>query len=269
MTREINEAAARNCAAYLWITPGKLFFGIKDQNGAEVLLDAPFSDIRDLQTAYYGNDFFGYPFREISLFMDEGTGYEAVPKALFSEGESAGLWLPGLPDRAPSFWDEEPGLPFGILFSAGEEVTDFMARSFARPHYFHPATGMIQTGRILSSRKGAGILLAHITKTPRISYLDVSVSREGNLLFANRFELHGETDILYFITSVWRVQGLSQDKDLLRVFGDDLDDGTLSALEGFKKSVGSFLVNDYSEIGTEAEGLTAFPSALRLRLLCA
>lgn len=265
----IDERSASSLDAYLYVSPGKLSFGVKGETQAAVFLEEEVKSLRDFTGSYFAHPFMGFPYRSISLFFDSGGVYDLVPKPFCSDGQGVSLWLPGVSEDEVVMKEDFPDQDFSLTYSADKELREFAERSFSRHRYFHPASGLIQAALQSSRKSSHRSLFCSLSAHRGGNALDVVHVSNGKVLFANRFVLNGSADALYYITATWRSEGMDQEKDALCVYGDDLSQEMLQALSPLKKAISAFSLNNFSEFGRETPGVSDFPSLIRLKFLCA
>ena len=272
-TATFDETAARASDALLLLAPGRLFLGAYDSSNAVPLLDESFprggGEADEFRNRYFEHDLFSLPFRSLALLADRGEVYSLAPKELLADESLYDLWLPGLGAGERVLKEEPEDQEFGVLFPVHEELKAFAERSFGRFRFAHPVTGLLQAALLASRKSSRGCLYGCLSGSGTGEILDLVHASEGRVLFANRFRLHGEADALYYITAVWRSEGLDQASDELRLFADEPEERFLSTPASLKDAVRRYGVNEYGAIGKERPGAEAFPAALRLRMLCA
>ena len=265
----IDEKSAGLYDATLFYSGGRLFLGVVKDSEAYALFDEECKSFVDFQSIYFSNPIFTYPFKSIDILFDDGAEYDIVPSPFLTDERSIGLWLKGQQGGKTVRKELLPDQECGVVFSVKDEIREFVERSFSRQTLCHPVTGLCLAALQLSRKSDDDCLFSMISGLPDCPVLDLAHARRGRLLFANRFRLQSETDALYFLTAVWRSEGLDQKKSLLRIYGDALSSPFLEKLRPMGDAVRSFEINEYKELGQELKGAPLFPASLRLRMLCA
>lgn len=264
-----SERTATEQDALLSFAPGRLFFGVRNEDGLKALVDEKVRSLHDFQSLYFDKPLIGYPYRTVSLFLDGGGVYDFVPGAFVPDEQALSLWLPGLPEGARIIRERFADQGFELVSAVSEDLAEFVSRSFSRYTFSHPVTGLVQAALQSSRLSGARVLFGAVSRIGGEDVLDLVLASGGRVCFTNRFFLHGETDALYFVTSVWRAEDLDREEDAFRLFGDQITPGMSAALAPIKKAVKSFEINSFSELGRELPGAENFPALLRLKMLCA
>ena len=265
----LNDREARSLDAVLYWSSSRAFLGALSGDGALILMDEECKSLEDFRGKYFALPAFALPYRSFSILADNGGVYDLVPSPFLTDEKSLGLWLPALGESEAVHIDDLPSQDCGVVYPVEREFREFASRSFSRQSYHHPVSGLCLAALQLSRKNDEDCLLAMVTGFPESPRLDLAHASRGKLLFAHRFPIYGESDVLYFVTAAWRSEGLDQDKSLLRLYGDRLSPEMTSKIEALRRSVHSFSLNDYEELGAERAGADGFPAPVRLRMLCA
>ena len=264
----MDESSAGLYDATLCFSGGRLFLGAVRDGEALALADEECKSLGDFQSLYFSNPLFTLPYRSMDIIVDDGGGYDLVPSPFLTEEQSIGLWLKGLQAGETVLKELLPDQECGVVFSVKDEVREFVERSFSRQTFHHPVTGLCLSALQYSRRNDGDCLFALVSGSPEEPLLDVAHARKGKLTFANRFHLHGETDALYYLTAVWRSEGLDQEKSALSLYGDRLSASFRELLRPLSNALRSFAINEYGTRGTEPNGTSLFPASIRLKMLC-
>jgi len=202
------------------LSPGGLSFSLyhSKTNSSffkEVLFEAGASYISSLKELFFENDFFSYVYKKVYV-LSVTSRYTLVPSSLFNDNEKKKLTNFLFSEEFYTLRTSFPDGQIEMLYSMDEECHQFCARSLINPVFLPHALPLLSFCRkdsLVSSLKHIYVLVEN-------KRLDIICYQAGHLVFANSFQGHAESDIIYLILHVWKQQQMDQQSDQLYFLGN-------------------------------------------------
>lgn len=188
--------------------------------------------------------FFEYPvlqesYRDIALLINDGTPYNIIPNDLLSHIPQEDLWLKEVvtPHRT-ILRTEIKDQSYTLLYSVDSNLYTFCERSFSLHSYCHPVSSLILANGIYTRcHTPQSMLVAVNGEKSNIVY-----SKEGCLMLANQYTTPKSTDLLYYITALWRQFELLNSDTALILLGDISDE----IIQNITPRIKNVHINDYT-----------------------
>lgn len=103
-----------------------------------------------------------------------------------------------------------------VLFCLDKSVRQLLAEHFPEAHYYAAETPVLE--HLLEKSKSRDTQKMYAVFSSR-GFL-VSVMNGGKLCFVNHFPGHDNSDYVYFLLQVWKIQGMNQLQDELHLVGN-------------------------------------------------
>ncbi len=186
-----------------------------------------------------------YPYHSLRVLVDYGSSYVLVPDDFLRQGTDATSWLSSNRDLdAHPIIVPLPDLRCSIVYSLPKDVFEFCNRSFVVPQFDHPLRSTIEV-TVRGSRLVEGCRMAAVLYFDE-GYVDIVVASQGMIRLCNRYPFRSDIDILYYITSVWRQQQMTTERDHLYLYGSEGAPVLISLLSRIEHSIPLLHLNDYS-----------------------
>lgn len=252
--------------AFIILSDQKVSLAVrKDQDEQVVYL---FTSLLDstlscgLKQFFFEHPILSLPYRSTQISIHDQSAYTIVPQDLFHT-TTAEDWLAvvtELGDRQVLSEDISQE-QMTLCYSISQELYDFCQRSFSLPSYTHTIKSLITSAILESRRSNHRLLMAEYST----GTLDLVVAEEGALLLANRYRVLGASDILYYLTSVFRQFRLSNTDDPLYLYTDQ----PVPQLEQeLRDTIRQLHINHYPSLIVPPEHTQGIPTPFVHKLLC-
>lgn len=108
------------------------------------------------------------------------------------------------------------GFDITNIFAVDKELSAFIKENFPYAEITHTSSALIEKALRSSRKSGEREVWALVTETS----LYVAFAENGNLILSNRYNISGQTDILYYIGAIYSQYKLSQQSTPLFVSGE-------------------------------------------------
>lgn len=268
LTEEQNRKAREEDALLLLTTTRVALATQRAGEDATLSFDRKDTENRDFNDLFYAHSELGAPYHSFRILIDNGGVFDIVPSTFIGDSIDPDIWLPGRDQGTTLLREGVKDESFEVIFTIDTALKDFIERSFSREEYCHPVTNLIETGLLLSRKSEHSNLTAMLSRRTDGEVLDIVHCSAGKVLFANRFSIASPTDVLYYLTAVWRSEGLETSRDALYFFSDDITREQEQALGALRDSICLFRVNDFEVFGSRAKVYASLPLPLKMKLLC-
>lgn len=255
--------------SFLIIGREQVFFSARN-TGEEATIFVSTAVLNDnaecgMQNLFWEHPVFALPYKSTEIIIEDGSPFVVVPNDLV-DSASPEKWLGVASDlRGRKVLTQAMGEErSSIIYSISQELFDFTQRSFSAPSYSHGICALCQMAMRQTRREYARQVLVNISS----DYIQVVVAEEGQLLLANKYSVSGDSDIIYYLTAVFRQFKFNPHDTPLSIFSLN----SCEALEQkIRENVVLVEVNNYPYMKAEYERnkiVEAMHPHLVLHLLC-
>ncbi|NCC98402.1 MAG: DUF3822 family protein [Bacteroidia bacterium] len=155
-----------------------------------------------------------------TTILYNGIFVTLVPSMIIDSNNLESILLFNFPEVSSDKFDYISNAIIGYditcVFAIQKELHKFLYNNFPACKIMHANSLSLQRALKDSKRQGEKLVWADVSKSEAY----IILAEEGKLKFANRFELTGDKDILYYCGSVFEQFALSQHNDKLYISGD-------------------------------------------------
>ena len=175
--------------------------------------------LTSLEEYFFNNNMFSQNYRRTRIIVVSDR-YTLVPTETLIDKEAERKRLLDFVFRRPTDFclsNKLRTINASLLFGMDNDVYAFCKRSFGTPDFYHHLFPILR----LLYRQSMNALAAVMTVIIRQETVDIVCFRQSALLFINSFNYKNDADLLYYILYVWQQVGLDQQKDGLRLWGNN------------------------------------------------